>query len=104
MNSIVEISPLELEERLAGDNPPVLLDVREAWERERFHIGGIWIPMGEIASRIEELPLEKELVVYCAGGVRSAEVIRYLQQERKDAKLFNLRGGLAEFSMKGKSI
>ena len=73
---------------------PVLLDVRETWEFEICHIdGSINIPMGKISQQLEQLRSASEIVVICHHGIRSQQVINYLQH-RSSATLVNLDGGV----------
>jgi rhodanese-related sulfurtransferase len=73
---------------------PLLLDVREPWEFEICCIdGSINMPMGQIPQRLDELPSGEEIIVICHHGVRSQQVIRYLQQQSLD-RLVNLDGGV----------
>jgi rhodanese-related sulfurtransferase len=73
---------------------PLLLDVREPWEFEICHIeGSINLPMGQISQRVEDLPESGEIVVICHHGVRSQQVIRFLQGQMT-ASLINLDGGV----------
>ena len=44
--------------------------------------GAQWIPMDQIEDRLEELPRDQPLIVYCAGGVRSVNVCQFLVQPR----------------------
>ncbi len=49
-----------------------LLDVREQHEWDSFHAtAATLIPLGELASRIDEVPLDQEIVVICNSGNRS---------------------------------
>ena len=89
----LEITKNELENNLNSYN---LLDVREDCERDQYHIGGIHIPLGELDSRKLELPVDKDIVVYCKAGVRSKIAIKKLQ-EYFPKKLFNLKNGLVNF-------
>jgi rhodanese-related sulfurtransferase len=51
-----EISPIELNDRLAGDAPPVVLDVREDWELALASLDGVvHIPMGQIPDRLSDI-------------------------------------------------
>jgi rhodanese-related sulfurtransferase len=51
-----------------------ILDVREPSEWNDAHIAGATlIPLGELASRVNELPRNKEIVVVCRSGNRSAQ-------------------------------
>ena len=73
---------------------PLLLDVREPWEFEICHIeGSTNLPMGQIPQRVEDLPDSGEIVVICHHGVRSQQVIRFLQGQMT-ASLINLDGGV----------
>jgi rhodanese-related sulfurtransferase len=73
---------------------PLLLDVREPWEFDICHIAGSSnLPMGQIAQRMDELPQSAEIVVICHHGVRSRQVIGFLQGQI-DASLINLDGGI----------
>ena len=58
-----------------------VLDVTEEVERSVFAIpGSIHIPLGELRDRLTELPKDREIVVYCAIGVRSYNAARILMQ------------------------
>ncbi|MCG6890208.1 MAG: sulfurtransferase [Gammaproteobacteria bacterium] len=73
---------------------PMLLDVREPWEFDICHIAGSSnLPMGQIPQRIDELPQSAEIVVICHHGVRSRQVIGFLQGQI-NASLINLDGGV----------
>ena len=73
---------------------PLLLDVREPWEFETCHIdGSINIPMGQVPQRLDELHDAEEIVVICHQGVRSRQVILFLQQQELE-NLVNLEGGV----------
>jgi rhodanese-related sulfurtransferase len=73
---------------------PLLLDVREPWEYEICHIdGSINIPMGHIPQQLAQLQGATEIVVICHHGIRSQNVIRFLQQQSVDG-LVNLDGGV----------
>ncbi len=73
---------------------PLLLDVREPWEFDICHIAGSNnLPMGQIPQRVEELADSAEIVVICHHGVRSQQVIRFLQSQM-NASLINLDGGV----------
>lgn len=76
------IAPDALAERLASGDAPVVLDVRSQGEYDAGHIpGALWIPHDQVASRLSELPDDKdtEIVVHCQSGKRAAvaeEVLR----------------------------
>ena len=84
---------LQLAEYLQNARP-LLLDVREPWEFDTCHLAGsINIPMGEISQRLNEIASSSVCVVICHHGVRSMQVIQYLQQQDMEL-LINLDGGV----------
>ena len=73
---------------------PMLVDVREPWEFDICHIeGSVNIPMGQIVHAIDELDNAAEKIVICHHGVRSQQVIYYLEQQSIE-NLVNLDGGV----------
>lgn len=98
---VAELLPEEVAKKLRADPGSVaLLDVREPYERDLAAIEpSIHIPMAQIASRIDELPKDKELVVYCHGGARSMMVAAYLAN-RGFPSVANLSGGIDAWSVK----
>jgi len=87
------INVTQLAAQLEHENP-MLLDVREPWEFETCHIdGSINIPMGQIPQKLKQLQTANEIVVICHHGIRSQQVIRFLQQQ-STATLINLDGGV----------
>jgi len=74
--------------------PPVLLDVREAWELERAMLdGSVWMPMREVPARLAELDPAAEIVVVCHHGVRSFHIARFLEQQGF-GRVYNLSSGV----------
>jgi len=56
------------------DQGALMLDVREPSEWDEFHMpDATWIPLGQLASRVNELPKDQEIVVVCRSGNRSQE-------------------------------
>lgn len=79
---IREVTADNVKSMIAGSTPPVLLDVREPNETNLGRIpGAIVIPRGTMETKIEAVvPRDAELVIYCAGGNRSALAADTLQQ------------------------
>ncbi len=71
----------------------LLIDVREPFEHEHFNIGGQNIPLAEIASKSKAFSKEKNLVIYCAKGIRSVIAIQKLADKGFE-NLYNLSGGI----------
>lgn len=77
------ISGESLARQIASDDAPVILDVRSDSEYEAGHVpGAIHLPFQSVASRYEELSIEKDrtVVVYCAHGPRAAWAGRALRK------------------------
>lgn len=67
-----EITPGQASEM--RDSGAFMLDVREPDEWNAGHIpGATLIPLGELSRRLSEIPKDREIVVICRSGNRSAE-------------------------------
>ena len=63
------------------DGAPLLIDVRAPRERDQKRIpGSLSIPLNHLAERTSELPADRPLLVYCAGGYRSSIAASLLQR------------------------
>jgi len=77
----------------------MFLDVREPAEHGTASIAGAaFIPMREVPGRLGELDPEKEIVVFCHHGSRSAMVVEFLRRQGF-AKAVNLAGGIDAWSL-----
>ncbi|MEP7298966.1 MAG: rhodanese-like domain-containing protein [Burkholderiales bacterium] len=81
---------------------PVLLDVREPWEfaLAAIRVDGLrtlHIPMNEIPGRLAELDAAQPVVCICHHGMRSAQVVAFLERQGFDAA-YNLAGGIDAWS------
>jgi len=89
-----DIEPAELDRRLAGDTPPLLLDVRSRHETEICRLPGAQpIPVHELERRLDEIGNEREIVVYCHRGILSAWAAALLRRHGH-ARVRNLTGGI----------
>jgi hydroxyacylglutathione hydrolase len=67
-------------ERLATGTP-LLVDVRAPGERDQKRVAGsVGIPLNHLTERLDDLPKDRPLLVYCAGGYRSSIAASLLQQ------------------------
>jgi rhodanese-related sulfurtransferase len=92
-----QISATELAQRLSDtqEQTPLLLDVREPWEFQLCHIdGSVPMPVGSVPPRYPELEREREIVVVCHHGGRSAQVCMFLEHQGF-TRVINLAGGVA---------
>lgn len=88
------ISVHELKELQDSKADFALIDVREQHEFDNAQMGGKLIPMGEIMERFSEIPTDKQVIIHCRSGVRSANVISWLEQAQGYENLYNLEGGI----------
>ena len=90
-----EITATELKERLDKGDDLQIIDVREPHEYEIARLPETkLIPLGQVVNRMAEIDPERETVVHCKGGVRSAKAIEALKQAGYSGKLINLKGGI----------
>jgi adenylyltransferase/sulfurtransferase len=71
-----------------------LIDVREPYEFDEFNLGGELIPMNTVPEQVDAFSRELPVVVHCKAGGRSANVIRYLEEQHGFTNLYNLEGGI----------
>ncbi len=87
------IGPDDLSEKIKSREDFLLLDVRTPQEHAAQAIeGSHLLPLQELGYRLNELPKNKEIVVYCRVGNRSAYACSYLS--RMGYKVKNLEGGI----------
>jgi rhodanese-related sulfurtransferase len=101
MTTVASMTPVEFVDRWPDHwnaSEVVLLDVREPHEISLASVeGSLWIPMGQIPSRLDEIDRGKTIVVMCHGGVRSLQVAVFLSQ-RGFGNVVNLDGGIDAWS------
>jgi len=94
-----EITATELKQRLDNGDDLQIIDVREAHELEIAKIPGtVHIPLGQVLNRMSEIDANRETVVHCKMGGRSARAIAALKQVGFSGKLVNLSGGITAWS------
>ena len=87
-----EVEPSEVKARLARGEAVFLLDVREPDEVTAWaYPVGVNIPLGQLGSRLDELPQNVTIVVACHAGSRSAAAAKALSEAGWSAE--NLTGG-----------
>jgi rhodanese-related sulfurtransferase len=92
------LTALELRERLAEEDPPTLIDVREHDELALANIGGaLHMPLAEFESAVRVLDRNENYVVICHHGIRSAHAAE-LMAERGFTRVANLLGGIDAWS------
>ncbi|MFH8729132.1 MBL fold metallo-hydrolase [Streptomyces termitum] len=94
------LTAAHLRTALAGDHPPVVVDVRTCGEREAngFIPEALHIPLSELPARAAELPADRPLVLHCAGGHRSS-IAASLLRHRGARDVSDILGGYAAWSL-----
>lgn len=76
----------------------VIIDVRTPEEYRQGHIPGVaLIPLNELASRTNEIPKDKKVLVICRSGNRSAQGTKLLRN-KGFANVYNVSGGMNQWS------
>ena len=101
---ITEVETVDVEARLAKESLNIL-DVREPDEFEQGALAGaIHIPRGHLEAQIETRIVDKSapVVVYCAGGVRSAFATKTLQ-DLGYTNVVSMAGGFGKWKDEGRA-
>ena len=101
LQGMLEIDPIEYVERIGRGWSPFLLDVRRVDEERIVSLEGtsLRIQHNSVPQRADEVPSDRDVVVYCRTGSRSAAVARFLVASRSpEGRVYNLTGGIHEWS------
>lgn len=91
--NVPEITPVEAAQKLSAGAIEIV-DVREPHELEIAKYPKVTaIPLGQLAEHIAELPRDRDLVLACRTGVRSAKAVQQLQAAGF-TRVWNLVGGI----------
>ncbi|PLX87991.1 MAG: rhodanese-like domain-containing protein [Desulfuromonas sp.] len=95
------ISAVQARDMIAGDSQIYLLDVRTFQEYSQVRLAGAHlIPIDQLLRRIAELPKDQPILVYCAVGSRSTQVVNYLAKIGY-GPVYNLNGGIWAWQLRG---
>ena len=93
-----DLTPVELASRLAGPDAPALLDVREPYEHQIARLPQArLVPLATLPGAVATLDPERELVVLCHHGGRSAQAVEFLRRQGF-RRVRNLTGGIDRWS------
>ena len=82
-------------ELLSSPQPPLAIDVRAPRERDQKYIAGsLSIPLNHLVEKLEKLPKDRPLLVYCAGGYRSSIAASLLERNGFE-RVSEIAGGIA---------
>lgn len=83
-------------ERQAAEQPPFVIDVRPPAMAVGGSVpGAVNIPLGQLRSRLDELPRDREIWVHCAVGQTGYYATRILKQHGFPVR--NLSGGITSY-------
>ncbi len=98
---VTEIDSETLQSRLSAGEDLLLVDVRTPSEVAQGALpDALHIPMAVIPMRANELPKDREMVIYCRSGARSYHSCQFLTQQGFD-NVVNLRGGIIAWARHG---
>ena len=79
-----------------------IIDCREEQEYDATHVDGMpLIPMSEFLARVDELPEDGALAIFCRTGSRSAQVADYLTATGDYGEVDNVMGGIVAWAAAG---
>mgnify|MGYP001217530859 CR=1 FL=1 len=94
------VDATEAKALISSATPPFILDVRQPDEYRAGHIAGAkLIPLGELRSRINELPQDRQILCVCASGSRSSLATSQLASAGLNP--LNMRGGMSGWQNAG---
>ena len=99
--STERLAPEVAAQRMAGANPPLVIDVRQPPERARKRLDvSVHIPLGRLSDQLNDLPRDRPLIVHCAGGYRSSIAASLLQRSGRMA-VSEIAGGIGAWEHAG---
>jgi hydroxyacylglutathione hydrolase len=101
IQSTDRLAPALAAERMSGPDGPLAIDVRAPSERsEKWIDGSLHVPLSRLGDQLEDVPRDRPLVVYCAGGYRSSIAASLLQREGF-ADVAEMAGGITAWESGG---
>ncbi len=92
-----EITVVELKALIDSKANFQLIDVREQHEFDEANLNGQLIPMGEVMDNVDKIAKDKQVVIHCRSGKRSATIIQVLEAQFGFDNLYNLKGGILAY-------
>jgi molybdopterin/thiamine biosynthesis adenylyltransferase/rhodanese-related sulfurtransferase len=94
-----DISPTELAAKLSDGADLVLIDVREPYEWNAGHLdAATHIPLAQVPQRLAEIPKDRDVVMICRSGARSAHAQDHLIRQHGYTRVKNLVGGMQRWA------
>lgn len=94
------LSAQDVQTQLSGNQPPMLIDVRQPDEYKAGHIRGAkLIPLDQLSAKANTLPKNRTIICVCRSGARSGSATRQLRAVGLDA--VNMNGGMMGWQRAG---
>lgn len=101
---VKEIEATELQTRLSAGDDIAIIDIRsDAEVAQGILPGSDHLAMHMIPLRLQDLPKDKDIVLYCRSGARSYHACNFLNQQGV-TNVLNLRGGIISWARSGYEI
>ena len=81
-----------------------IIDIREAYECEDGYICELNIPLAQFLSRINEIPKDKQVVLYCNSGKRSLSLKYMIEKLHSFNNITHLEGGFQKWQEEVKTL
>ena len=101
ITSTDRLSPQTAADRIAGSNPPLVIDIRAPRERADKSIrGSMHRPLNTLREGLPDVARDRAIIVHCAGGYRSSTAASLLQRDGF-TNVSELAGGIAAWEAAG---
>ena len=91
------ISPVELKAMMDSGNEFQLIDIRDDYEYNICCIGGEKINMYSIPDSIDKISRNNKVIIYCRTGLRSGNIVKFLEESFSFDNVYNLDGGIMKW-------
>ena len=93
-----QISSQELKTKIDNNEDIELIDLREIYEYEDYHIkGSKHVPLGEVMNNLDKIDTSKIVIFYCNSGKKSRAIIIALSKKINTDNIFSLEGGITNY-------
>jgi len=102
---VVQWTTAQTAEALRGEEPPLVLDIREPAEFAVSHLADArrLSPAADPSALLKSLPSGRQILVYCSVGYRSAKMARRIRRQGHLA-VANLEGGIFQWANEGRPL
>lgn len=93
-DDVKEVTVKELYDLQVKGSDFQLIDVRESYEYEISNLEAELIPLKSVLDNVDKISSDKQVIIHCRSGKRSADAIRDLEKKYGFKNLYNLKGGI----------